>query len=305
MRLSAPALLTSLGLVLALTACSRDTATPLDATAPTNLAAPVAQMTCLREHGYTMLAAHRAGPADGYAENALSSLRRLAERGVLYAEIDVRRSADGVLFLLHDDTLDRTTTGTGPAQTRDWATLSTYRLVDPQGVETGDSIPTLDQAIDLARETGLVLNLDLKSVSPDEIVAYLNSRNARDLVAVIAYSVDDTAALHRADPGMLVSAPNDIPALAAAGANTDALYVWMGVGAADAAEDARLGEQGLETSVGLFPLEDGTPGAYRTAANAGVELLSIDDVDTAITALGGTDALRAQIFECAFLTEHR
>jgi len=304
MRSPAPALLTGLGLVLALTACSSQNPAPDDGAATIDLAAPAAQMTCLREHGYTMLAAHRAGPADGYAENALSSLRRLAEMGVLYAEIDVRRSADGILFLLHDDTLDRTTTGTGPAETLDWATLAAYRLTDPRGLETGDTIPTLDQAVDLAREAGLVLNLDLKSVSPADIVAHLDSRNARDLVAVIAYSVDDTAALHRADPGMMVSAPNDIPALRDAGANTDALYVWMGVGAANAAEDARLAEQGLETSAGLFPLEDGTPAVYRAAASAGVELLSIDDVDTAVAALGGADQLRTQIATCAPQSEH-
>jgi len=285
-------------LLLLAAACSSDAGDPAPQSAATDPAAPAGQLACFRDNGDAMLAAHRGGPAEGYAENALSSLRRLAALGVLYAEIDVRRAADGTLFLLHDDTLDRTTTGEGPLDGLAWPELADINLRDPAGTPLADTIPTLGQALDVARSEGLILNLDLKSVPAEEIVAFVHAHHARDDVAIIAYSVEQAAAIHTLDPGLLLSAPNEPDALSAAGVNLDTAYIWLGVGAADAGEDARLAADGLETSVGLFPLETGEAGPYRAAAAAGVELLSIDDVDTAVAALGGADALHDRIAAC-------
>ena len=264
----------------------------------TRLAAPAIQLDCFRETGAAMLAAHRAGPAPGYPENALSTLRRLAEMGVLYAEIDVRRSADGVLFLLHDDTLDRTTTGQGPLDGLSWPDLSGIPLRDPDGDPLTDTIPTLAEALETARTAGLILNLDLKSVPAEDIVGFVHEHDARNAVAIIAYSVEQAASIHALDPGLVLSAPNAPDALAEAGVNLDAVYIWLGVGEADADADAHLAEAGLETSAGLFPLETGDPAPYRQANEAGVELLSIDDVDAAVAALGGADALKTRMAAC-------
>lgn len=284
------------------TACSPGTGPAAPDPAATNIAyaaaAPAAQLACFRENGHAMLAAHRGGPADGFAENALSSLERLGELGVLYAEVDVRRAADGTLFLLHDDTLDRTTTAQGPLDGLAWPDLAGTPLRDPTGTPLSDTIPTLAQALTTARSAGLVLNLDLKSVSAHDIVSFVHEQDARDDVAIIAYSVEQAAAIHALDPGLLLSAPNEPDALSSAGVNLNTTYVWLGVGAPDAQADAQLAEAGLETSAGLFPLETGDPAPYRQAAAAGVELLSIDDVDTAVAALGGPDALAARIAAC-------
>jgi len=245
-----------------------------------------------------MLAAHRGGPAPGYPENALSSLHRLVDNGVLYAEIDVRRSNDGVYYLLHDDTLERTTTGEGRVEGRSWSDLSNLRLLDSNGELTDQSIPRLEAVFTLARETGLVLNLDLKSVTPSEIVALIDANNARDHVAIIAYTVDDAAAIHALDAGLLLSVPDELVALRAAGVNLEASYIWLGTGALDAPRDAVLASRGLETSVGLFRREDGSATPYLEAIEAGIELLSIDNVDAAVASLGGRDALQARIAQC-------
>jgi len=276
-----------------LAACS-----PASHNVPVDRAAPAIAMDCFRETGTSMLAAHRGGPAEGYPENALTSLRRLSTLGVLYAEIDVRRSADGVLYLLHDDSLDRTTSGTGPVDGLDWADLSGLRLEDNDGLPTSTGIPTLIEAFDLAREANLVLNLDLKSVSPEQIVTFIHEQGARDLVAVIAYTVEDAAAVHALDPGLLLSVPNDRSALRRAGVNLEASYIWMGTGPLDPHADTALGDLGLETSAGLFRREDGSPGLYLEARDANIELIAVDDVDTAVEALGGAAVLREQINAC-------
>ncbi|WP_291843737.1 glycerophosphodiester phosphodiesterase family protein [Maricaulis sp.] len=268
-------------------------------TASDNPAAPAAALTCFRENGHAMLAAHRGGPSTGYPENALSSLRRLADLGVLYAEIDVRRAADGTLFLLHDDTLDRTTNGTGDLTGRTWPELATYRLRDNEGHDVEEGIPSLAQAFEVARTNGLILNLDLKDVDATEIVAQIREHQARDLVAIIAYSVEDAAALHALDPGLVLSVPHDISALTNAGVNLATSYVWLGTGPVNPAADAALAELGIETSAGLFRRENGGAAPYLEAKAAGIELLSIDNVEAAVAALGGSEHLRHQIATCS------
>ena len=68
------------------------------------------------------IVAHRGASADR-PECTLSAIRRAIEVGAHVVEIDVRKSEDGGLFLLHDSTLDRTTDGTGPANERTMAEL--------------------------------------------------------------------------------------------------------------------------------------------------------------------------------------
>jgi len=67
--------------------------------------------------------AHR-GAGKLAPENTLAAFRLGASHGHTAFECDVKLSADGVLFLLHDDTLDRTTSGRGAAGPRPWAELS-------------------------------------------------------------------------------------------------------------------------------------------------------------------------------------
>ena len=67
--------------------------------------------------------AHR-GAGKLAPENTLAAFRRGASHGYTAFECDVKLSADGVPFLLHDDTLDRTTSAQGPAGSRSWADLS-------------------------------------------------------------------------------------------------------------------------------------------------------------------------------------
>ena len=271
---------------------------PASHSVPVDRAAPAIAMDCFRVNGSSMLAAHRGGPAAGYPENALTSQRRLSELGVLYAEINVRRSADGALFLLHDDTLDRTTSGSGPLTGLDWADLSVLQLHDNDGRLSDTGIPTLIDALDLARNTGLILNLDLKSVSPEEIVSFIHDHDARDLVAIIAYTVDDAAAIHALDPGLLLSVPDERSALQQAGVNLAASYIWLGTGAIDGHVDSTLAELDLETSAGLFRRENGSVDLYLEARDANIELIAVDDVDTAVRALGGSAVLLDQINAC-------
>jgi glycerophosphoryl diester phosphodiesterase len=72
---------------------------------------------------YPSLCAHR-GAGKLAPENTLAALRLGHAHGYRMVEIDVKLSADGVSFLLHDNTLDRTTSARGRANALDWRQLS-------------------------------------------------------------------------------------------------------------------------------------------------------------------------------------
>ncbi|MEQ8748429.1 MAG: glycerophosphodiester phosphodiesterase family protein, partial [Amphiplicatus sp.] len=70
---------------------------------------------CLETEGISLVSAHRGGPAPGFPENAVETFARTISLAPALIEIDVAQSADGVLFLMHADRLERTTTGGGEA----------------------------------------------------------------------------------------------------------------------------------------------------------------------------------------------
>ena len=101
---------------------------------------------CVRANGAVVISAHRGGPAAGYPENALETFEHTASRMPALLEIDIQRSSDGVLVLMHDETLDRTSTGEGPVAEQPFEALQALRLVDNDGAETAFQIPTLEEA---------------------------------------------------------------------------------------------------------------------------------------------------------------
>src|SRR5918994_7773758 len=93
---------------------------------------------------YPRWIAHR-GAGRLAPENTLAAFRVGAQHGYAAFECDVKLSADGVPFLLHDATLDRTTNGRGIAGDRLWAELSRLDAGSWHGrAYAGEPLPTLD-----------------------------------------------------------------------------------------------------------------------------------------------------------------
>jgi glycerophosphoryl diester phosphodiesterase len=104
--------------------------------------------------------AHRGASHDA-PENTLASLRLARARGALWAEVDVKLTSDNIPILMHDATLDRTTSGSGLVAETDYATLKNYRIKS-DFADTHEHIPTLTEALALAASIGLRLNLEIK-----------------------------------------------------------------------------------------------------------------------------------------------
>ncbi len=71
------------------------------------------RLDCLRTAGAVLIVGHRGGPTRDYPENAIETFQRSFNAGTHAMEVDVRETKDGHLILMHDEDLERTTTGTG------------------------------------------------------------------------------------------------------------------------------------------------------------------------------------------------
>jgi glycerophosphoryl diester phosphodiesterase len=105
---------------------------------------------------------HR-GAAGHAPENTLSGLRKAHELGVTWVEFDVMLTAEGTPVLIHDETLKRTTDGTGRLADRRWDDL---RGLDAGAwfgpAFRGERVPSLHQAMAVLGHLGLGANVELK-----------------------------------------------------------------------------------------------------------------------------------------------
>ena len=110
----------------------------------------------------SLIIAHRG--ASGYApENTLEAFRLAMDMGADGFELDVHMSRDGQLVVIHDDTVDRTTNGTGLVKE---LTLAQIQALDAgNGMEAyrGARIPTLGEVFDLVRDTKHIVNVEVKT----------------------------------------------------------------------------------------------------------------------------------------------
>jgi glycerophosphoryl diester phosphodiesterase len=109
----------------------------------------------------TLLAAHRGG-ALLWPENSLLAFRNAVALGADFIEFDVHLSRDGEVVVIHDPTLDRTTSGAGPVKDRTVAELKAVRLKDRAGALTEETVPTLDEVAAVAAKGLRRMLLEIK-----------------------------------------------------------------------------------------------------------------------------------------------
>lgn len=105
-----------------------------------------------------MVVAHR-GDWRNAPENSLAGYKLAIEMGVDMIEIDLNKTSDGVVVIMHDGTIDRTTNGKGKPSDYTLAELKKFHLRNGLGRVTNHTIPTLEEVMTLAKGKVLV-NLD-------------------------------------------------------------------------------------------------------------------------------------------------
>ncbi|UCE31419.1 MAG: glycerophosphodiester phosphodiesterase [Burkholderiales bacterium] len=159
---------------------------------------------------YPFWIAHR-GAGTLAPENTRAAIREGARHGFRMCEFDVRCARDGMPFLLHDPTLDRTTDGRGPVEALDWPALAERvagRWHSP--AYAGEPIPTLAEVAAICRELGLCCNVEIKTGPGDaERSGALIARAASSLWR----SVEPPPLLSSFDPLALAAAMQAAPEL--------------------------------------------------------------------------------------------
>lgn len=129
--------------------------------------------------GIVMVAAHRASH-NVHPENSIQAIEESIRQRVDIIEIDVKVSSDGIPFLMHDRTLDRTTTGKGDPEQYTWEQLQEFHIVD-KGQKTTLKIPSLEDALNVVRGKVLV-DLDIKTDRVDKVIEVINKTNMKEYV---------------------------------------------------------------------------------------------------------------------------
>lgn len=152
------------------------------------------------------ISAHRGGgDLKGYPENCIESFAYLAKHMPVIIECDIDLTKDSVMVMMHDATLDRTTTGTGRLIDRTYAELGQYRLEDNMGNVTPYRIPTLEEVLRWGKNK-VTFTLDVKrNVSFAKVVDMIRKTGAADYAAVITYNAQDAARLNQLDPNLMIS----------------------------------------------------------------------------------------------------
>lgn len=133
-------------------------------------------------------------------ENSIVGIESAIKMGVDMVEIDLKKSKDGVLILMHDETLDRTTTGHGKPADYTWAELQKLTLKNEHGGPTRLRIPTFEQCM-LAAKGKVMVNVDKGYDYYQEAYDVLEKTGTVDHAVIKSY---ETYATVRAKNGKLL-----------------------------------------------------------------------------------------------------
>lgn len=204
----------------------------------------------------------------GEPENTLRSIRRAIDLGADQIEIDTHLTSDRQVVVIHDETVDRTTNGTG--KVRDY-TLAELRTLD---AGFGERVPTLREVIDMVRGKA-ILQVELKGKDvEDGVVQILKESNmiedvvltsfrhsavkrAKDLenslrtgVLFVCSPINPTRLAHEAKANNLH--PNvdyvDVALVGSAHREGFGVYVWNADTEEKAKEMLKLGVDGIGTN---------------------------------------------------------
>lgn len=224
---------------------------------------------------------HR-GAAALAPENTLAAMRLAFEQGVDFVEADLHLTADGVPVLMHDPTLDRTTTGAGPVSAHSLEQLRALDAGSWFGRDfAGEPIPTLEEFLDELAPTNSRALIELKGSWSDEQVAgavdMLRARYLVDRVAFESFELENLERLAVLAPEyarVMLTREWDQPTL-----DTAAALNVSAIGARSKVFEVDLGlvEAARVLGIGTMVYTLNTEQQWRQARSQGIDLVITDD----------------------------
>ena len=135
-----------------------------------------------------LLYAHR-GVAVDSPENSLASVKAAMDLGLYGTEVDLRTARDGGIVLMHDETVERTSTGQGRVADKTLDELKSFFLKMPDGRITTEKIPALEELLALVESsTDFTLTFDMKKV---DALAAARAVLEKDMVERVFFFIAD------------------------------------------------------------------------------------------------------------------
>ena len=245
------------------------------------------------------VAAHRGGAAL-WAENGLTAFRNAIALGADYLELDTHLSADGEVMVIHDPTLDRTTTGRGPVSAMTLADLGGIRLRARDGSVTDDTVPTLPQVLDTLKPSRAQLLLEIKvddgkKPYPDierKALALVDARGLRERVIVMAFEAPTLRRARALDATIRTALLVSRTRVSRERAKAADLVAWARevgathLGVEHPAVDAALVAAARGAGLGVAAWTANEEADIRRLVDLGVDVVISDRPDRALTLVG-------------------
>ncbi len=151
------------------------------------------------------ISAHRGGHFDDFPENSLEGFQHMLKENSVMIEMDVQTSKDGVLHLMHDNSVDRTTNGSGKGPDLMWEEMADLKLKNDDGSLTEYQIPLFQDVLTWAKGK-TILFVDIKRAVPYErVLSEIEEVGAEAYCVIITYSIGAAKKIHRLNPDVLIS----------------------------------------------------------------------------------------------------
>ncbi len=243
-----------------------------------------------------MVSAHRGGPYPGFPENSIEAFENVLKYTPSIIEFDVAITKDSVLVLMHDNTVDRTTTGNGRVSDLTFEEIRSLKLKDKAGDVTEFIVPTLDEV--LAWGKGKVLyTVDVKREVPFAMVVDAIKKNqAEPYAAVITYSVEAAKEVHTLHPDLMLSVTirneEELERFENSGIPSDRWIAFTGTSERPQEFNQMLHERGVFTILGVLGNLDRSAIArgdqiYAEFIQKGADILATDRPIEAAEAIKG------------------
>ncbi|MEC5166597.1 glycerophosphoryl diester phosphodiesterase [Flavobacterium sp. PL11] len=184
------------------------------------------------KYSYPLVSAHRGGPMKGFPENSTATFANTIKYIPAIIETDIAMSKDSVLVMMHDNTLNRTTTGTGKIGDYTYKELQELFLKDTEGTVTPFKIETLDQVLQWGKDK-VIYTLDIKRGVPMKMIVDAVRKNKAERNAIIiTYNANQAAEVSKLAPDLLISVSargkEDIERMEAMGVKAENMVAFVG-----------------------------------------------------------------------------
>lgn len=234
---------------------------------------------------YPLVSAHRGGPTKDFPENCTATFANTIKYNAAIIETDIALTKDSVLVMMHDNTLNRTTTGTGNIGNYTYKELQNFYLKDTEGNVTSYKIETLDEVLKWGKGK-VVYTLDVKRGVPFKMIVDAVRRNkAENYSIIITYNANQAAEVAQLAPDLLLSVSargkEDVERMQEMGVKTENMVAFVGISFPKPEVLAYMKEQGITCISGTMGNLDKSAIAngdkiYLDLVKAGVMIISSD-----------------------------